>query len=221
MDTRQYLKESYIGLFIYLPGIIEEAFEPYLSVVLDNLVESLSDENENIRGLTLRVVKILIDRFGLKNTQLLLAPINDGLFNTNMRKRNSSINLTGDLLKVLYKSRNSQGEGGFFNVIYEETLASVYILKHDEYEIIKNTADNVWKENVSNTPKILKQILPTLVKKMIELMTYESGIEKLAQNTIKEYCGKYSDSVFYDFLEILDKRCKSVDPNFRGIFLSK
>ena len=46
---------------------------------------------------------------------------------------------------------------------------SVYILKHDEYEVIKNTADNVWKENVSNTPKILKQILPTLVKKLIEL----------------------------------------------------
>ena len=221
LDARQYMKESYIGLFIYLPAILEEKFEPYLSIVLDNLVESLSDESENIRGLTSRVVKILIEKFGLKNTQLLLAPINDGLFNNNMRKRNSSINLTGDLLKVLYKSRNSQGNESVFNTIYEETLASVYILKHDEYEVIKNTADNVWKENVSNTPKILKQILPTLVKKLIELMTFESGIQKLAHNTVKEYCGKYSDSVFYDFLDILEKRSKDEESNLRGIYLSK
>ena len=218
LETKQYLKESYIGLFIYLPGILDEAFEPYLSIMLDNLVESLSDENENIRSLTLRVVKIFIDKFGMKNTQLLLAPINDGLFNINMRKRNSSINLTGDLLKVLAKSR--QGTEGFLNAIYEETLASVYLLKHDEYEVIKNTADNVWKENVSNTPKVLKQILPVLVKKFIELMSMETGIEKLAKNTIKEYCGKYSDSVFYDFLEILERRGKLEEPNFRGIYLS-
>ena len=219
LETKQHLKESYIGLFIYLPAIMDEAFEPYLSIVLDNLVESLSDENESIRSLTLRVVKILIDKFGMKNTQLLLAPINDGLFNINMRKRNSSINLTGDLLKVLYKSRSGQGSEGY-NAIYEETLASVYVLKHDEYEVIKNTADNVWKENVANTPKVLKQLLPVLIKKLIELMSLETGIEKLAQNTIKEYCGKYSDSVFYDFLEILEKRSKVEEPNFRGIYLS-
>ena len=123
--------------------------------------------------------------------------------------------------KVLYKSRNSQGNESVFNTIYEETLASVYILKHDEYEVIKNTADNVWKENVSNTPKILKQILPTLVKKLIELMTFESGIQKLAHNTVKEYCGKYSDSVFYDFLDILEKRSKDEDSNLIVIYLSK
>ena len=99
-------------------------------MVLDNLVESLSDENESIRGLTLRVVKILIDRFGLNNTQLLLAPINDGLFNVNMRKRNSSINLTGDLLKVLYKTRSSGGKESVFNVIYEEAKYFIDVVQN-------------------------------------------------------------------------------------------
>ena len=80
VDPNIYMRESYIGLFVYLPGIMDEAFEKYLSSILDNLVESLADENESIRSLTLRVLRIFIEKYGHKKTHLLLIPINEGLF---------------------------------------------------------------------------------------------------------------------------------------------
>lgn len=79
-DEKTYIKESYIGLFIYLPGIMEDELGNYLNEVLEHLLESLADENENIRGLTLRALRILVEKYGYNKTDLLLIPINEGLF---------------------------------------------------------------------------------------------------------------------------------------------
>ena len=79
-DEKTYIKESYIGLFIYLPGIMEDELGIYLNEVLEHLLESLADENENIRGLTLRALRILVEKYGYNKTDLLLLPINEGIF---------------------------------------------------------------------------------------------------------------------------------------------
>ena len=89
----------------------------------------------------------------------------------NMRKRNSAISLTGDLIRVLARRISPDCQ-----LIYEELLASVYILRHDEYESVRNCAENVWKEGVVNKPKTLKLIMPTLVQKFMKLITMEEGI---------------------------------------------
>ncbi len=91
-----------------------------------------------------------------------------------MRKRNSAINLTGDLIRVLSRRVSPECQA-----IYEELLASVYILRHDEYESVRNCAENVWKEGVTNKPKTLKQIMPTLIQKFIKLIIKEDEIGKI------------------------------------------
>jgi hypothetical protein len=32
-----YIKEGYVGVFIYMPGIMERDFEPYVKDILDNI----------------------------------------------------------------------------------------------------------------------------------------------------------------------------------------
>jgi hypothetical protein len=44
------------------------------------ILNSIDHEKENIRNLAVRVIKILIQRFGHTNTNLLVEPVIEGLF---------------------------------------------------------------------------------------------------------------------------------------------
>ncbi len=78
LDTRNYVREGYIGIFVFVPVILKEKFQPYIKYVLENTVEYVSDEDEKTREISLRVLRILIQNFGVSDTELLFAPINDG-----------------------------------------------------------------------------------------------------------------------------------------------
>ncbi len=53
-------------MFIYIPKILDNKFEKYIDKVLQYIIESISDDNEQIRNLALRVIKIFIQKFALK-----------------------------------------------------------------------------------------------------------------------------------------------------------
>lgn len=92
----------------------------------------------------------------------------------NNRKRNSAIILAGDLIRIISKPLKNEKKP-----IFEELLASIYILRQDQYENARNCAENIWKEGVPNKPKTLKQILPILIKKLISLANLQNGIGKI------------------------------------------
>ena len=139
LDPRITVKEGYIGMFVYFPIILEESFSKYLKDVLDCIVESIAEENENLRNLSLRVVKIFIQKFGVIHQEVLLEPVNEGLFSTNWRKRHSSIQLMGEMLDALKSSNKDH----FLSLQMDRILVSVYILRHDDVDCIKVTATNV------------------------------------------------------------------------------
>ncbi len=78
LDNRNYVREGYIGIFVFVPVILKEKFQPYIKYVLENTVEYVSDEDEKTREISLRVLRILIQNFGITDTELLFSPINDG-----------------------------------------------------------------------------------------------------------------------------------------------
>ena len=41
MDKRNHMKESYIGMFVYIPKILENRFEPYIERVLTCIIDSI------------------------------------------------------------------------------------------------------------------------------------------------------------------------------------
>lgn len=59
-DDRSYLKEGYIGIFVFLPNILKDKFKKYIKTVLENTVEFVTHYNDKVRDITLRVLKILI-----------------------------------------------------------------------------------------------------------------------------------------------------------------
>ena len=86
-DKRAWIKEGYIGMFVFFPTILQDKFQVYLKVVLDKLQERLSDNEESIRKLALRVLGILIKRFAKTNIEMLLQPVKEGLFAESINKR--------------------------------------------------------------------------------------------------------------------------------------
>lgn len=90
------MKEGYIGLFVYLPLIMKGGFQIYIKAVLENIVEYVTYDFDKVRDVALRVLKIMIQHYGISDTELLMQPIMDGMFSTNWRKRNSAIVLSGE-----------------------------------------------------------------------------------------------------------------------------
>lgn len=146
MNITNFLYKSktirYIGMFVYFPVIMDTQFEKYIKEVLDYLSESISEENESIRGLVLRIVKILIQKFGFSHTETLLEPIRDCLLSPNWRKRNGAINLLGEMIDVL-RAKSSDSEISLVFKDYDFIITSVYILRYDNDEANKILATNV------------------------------------------------------------------------------
>lgn len=82
---KEWVKEGYIGIFIYTPLILRELFEPFINEVIAHVGELVSSEEEKVREISLRVMKILIQNFGATKTTLLMAPINKNFFSREWR----------------------------------------------------------------------------------------------------------------------------------------
>jgi len=210
-SNQVHIKESYIGIFAFLPAIMEEEFEPYISDVVDNIIDAISDENEIIRNLSIRVVKILIQRFGLKKTDILMDPAESGLFSPNWRRRASSVLLVGEMLEILQKSERRAGKDSDTDYagIFTRIVTSIHILKFDHSEHVKHTANQIWKTYVENTPKTLKQILPALIDKLVYILAEVEENVDMAEICIHEFGSKYAESMFRDIYAYLEKKKES------------
>ena len=145
-STQAHVKESYIGIFAFLPAIMEDEFEPYISDVVDNIIDTISDENETTRGLAIRVCKILIQRFGLKKSSILMDPAEAGLFSPNWRRRSSSVVLVGEMLEIIQRCERrglTKDLEADYNDKYNRIITSLHILKFDPSEHVKHTANAV------------------------------------------------------------------------------
>ena len=58
-----HLKESYLGVFIYLPMITGQRFKEFVYDVVDTVVTCIQEDNKKIRNLAIRSMKIIIKNF--------------------------------------------------------------------------------------------------------------------------------------------------------------
>jgi len=80
-SAEPHLRESYRSLFVYLPLSYED-FEKHLPLVLPIFYEGLCDETEEIRNLSMRVLKICTEKYGKSSTDKLLSFIIENIFST-------------------------------------------------------------------------------------------------------------------------------------------
>jgi hypothetical protein len=95
-----HLKEGYIGVFMSLPMIWREKFQESVEEVVNNISEFISHEEDSVRNITLRVLKIVIKNYGCEENELLYQTLNDNMMNVFWKRRNGAVILTGEMLSV-------------------------------------------------------------------------------------------------------------------------
>ena len=181
MDIAPHVKDGYIMMFIYMPAVFPEHFKDYIGEAVKPILRALADENEFVRETALKAGQRIVNMYADTAITLLLPQLEGGLFDDNWRIRYSSIQLLGDLLykisgvsgKMTTASANDddnfgteQGQKIITNMLGNDrrnrVLAGLYMGRSDVALMVRQSALHVWKVIVTNTPKTLREILPTL-----------------------------------------------------------
>merc|ERR1719453_1627797 len=70
-----------------------------------------------------------------------------------------------------------------------EILTSVYIVRSDEVQAVSQAANQFWKQVVPNTPRTVKELLPTLMGRLIESLA-DATKQRAAARCVGELVGK-------------------------------
>ena len=160
---------------------------------------------------------------GCRSLPLLLPAVEEGILNDTWRIRQSSVELLGDLLfKVAGTSGKVVVDGGSDDEgasteahgrAIEEALGQdrrnsilsvVYMVRSDVMLPVRQAAVHVWKSIVTNTPKMLKEIMPTLMRTLIESLSSTSADRRqVAGRALGELVRKLGDRVLPSIIPIL------------------
>eukprot|EP00899_Mesostigma_viride_P018162 jgi/Mesvir1/26347/Mv22521-RA.1 len=192
-SAKPHVREGYVGLFKYLPLSFRDQFEPHLTKVLPSIINCLADESELVRDASLKAGHVIVELYGKSSLTLLLPAVEAGVASDKWRIRHSSVELLGELLfNIAGTSGKIQHEGGSDDegastevhgrAILEtlglakrnELLATLYMCRSDTSLNVRQSALQVWKSIVANTPRTLKEILPVLMRTVIASLAAES-----------------------------------------------
>lgn len=217
-DSRDYIRESFLSVFVYLPIIMEDKFEKQVYKVINGIVESISHSKEGIRNLAIKSIKILIRRFLKKNIDILIAPFNEGAIAENSTKQNSSLILLGDIIDIL--NEEIQDKEKLYET-YPKLISIFYIMKNDLCGEVRITATNIFKTFVDNPQKCLKIVVNDLIDCFIDLFMRENDHHnQIANNGLKEFSYKYGDVFLSRVLSYVTyKKTQSDTKIKRGICL--
>ena len=193
-----YVREGFISLLVYLPATFGNRFAPYLAKSISPILAGLADESEFVRDISMKAGKIMIASYATKSVDLMLPELEAGMFNPAWRIRVSSTQLIGDLLfKVSgISSRADDEEGEEDNAVATEAqraalvqvlgqsrrdrvFAYLYVVRFDSFAMVRSSAINVWKALISNSPKTLKEILPSLTNCIITGLATRDSDQRL------------------------------------------
>ncbi|CAI6008265.1 unnamed protein product, partial [Closterium sp. NIES-65] len=229
------VRDGHLTLFKYLPLSFGAPFQNYLPQVLPAILDGLADESESVRDAALAAGHVLVQQYAISSLPLLLPAVEEGLFSDSWRIRQSSMELLGDLLfKVAGTSGKVVLEGGsddegasteaqgraILDVLgldrRNEVLAAVYIVRSDVSLSVRQSAVHVWKTIVANTPRTLKEIMPTLMRLLIDSLGSPSFERRqMASRAIGELVRKLGERVLPSVVPILSAGLKDPNPATR------
>lgn len=186
---RYSVREGVLWVLSFLPPALGPGFTPYLSDTLPVILAGLTDETESVREVALQAGQVLVSTHGKHHADELLPSLEAGLFDDSWRIRQSSVQLLGDLLYTIGGTKAvglaldnagdddaggrgvSRAELAINSVLgpkrRAKILASLYVIRSDTSAVVRQSALQVWKTVVSNTPRVLREVLPTLIEILI------------------------------------------------------
>ncbi|GFU29456.1 eIF-2-alpha kinase activator GCN1 [Nephila pilipes] len=235
MDIAPHVKDGYIMMFIYLPMVFKKEFTQYIGEIITPILKALADENEYVRDTALRAGQRIVNMYADTAITLLLPELERGLFDENWRIRYSSVQLLGDLLykisgvsgKMTTETADEddnfgtdQSHKAILGSLGEErrnrVLAGLYMGRSDVALMVRQAALHVWKVVVTNTPRTLREILPTLFSLLLGCLASNSYDKRqVAARTLGDLVRKLGERVLPEIIPILEKGLDSDRPDQR------
>ncbi|XP_045491112.1 eIF-2-alpha kinase activator GCN1 [Colias croceus] len=228
-DIAPHVKDGYIMMFIYMPGAFTDEFTPYIGQIINPILKALADENEYVRETALKAGQRIVNLYAESAITLLLPELENGLFDDNWRIRYSSVQLLGDLLyrisgvsgKMSTETASEddnfgteQSHKAIINALGPDrrnrVLAGLYMGRSDVALMVRQAALHVWKVVVTNTPKTLREILPTLFSLLLGCLASTSYDKRqVAARTLGDLVRKLGERVLPEIVPILERGLRS------------
>lgn len=234
-DIAPHVKDGYIMMFIYMPGSFPQEFTPYIGQIINPILKALADENEYVRDTALKAGQRIVNLYAESAVTLLLPELEKGLFDDNWRIRFSSVQLLGDLLyrisgvsgKMTTETASEddnfgteQSHAAIIRFLGAErrnrVLAGLYMGRSDVSLMVRQAALHVWKVVVTNTPRTLREILPTLFSLLLGCLASTSYDKRqVAARTLGDLVRKLGERVLPEIIPILERGLNSEQPDQR------
>lgn len=224
-DIAPHVKDGYLLMFIYMPSAFPEEFTQYIGHIIIPILKALADENEYVRDTALKAGQRIVNLYADTAIMLLLPELEKGLFDDNWRIRLSSVQLLGDLLfrvsgvsgkmstQTASEDDNFGTEQSHKAIIKHlgaerrnRVLAGLYMGRSDVSLMVRQAALHVWKVVVTNTPRTLREILPTLFGLLLGCLASKSYDKRqVAARTLGDLVRKLGERVLPEIIPILEK----------------
>ncbi|XP_033149137.1 eIF-2-alpha kinase activator GCN1 [Drosophila busckii] len=228
-DISPHVKDGYIMMFIYMPGAFPEEFTPYIGQIINPILKALADESEYVRDTALKAGQRIVNLYAESAVALLLPELEKGLFDENWRIRYSSVQLLGDLLyrisgvsgKMTTETASEddnfgteQSHTAIIRFLGDErrnrVLSGLYMGRSDVSLMVRQSALHVWKIVVTNTPRTLREILPTLFGLLLGCLASTSYDKRqVAARTLGDLVRKLGERVLPEIIPILESGLNS------------
>ncbi|EDV93917.1 GH19589 [Drosophila grimshawi] len=228
-DIAPHVKDGYIMMFIYMPGAFPEEFTPYIGQIINPILKALADESEYVRDTALKAGQRIVNLYAETAVALLLPELEKGLFDENWRIRYSSVQLLGDLLyrisgvsgKMTTETASEddnfgteQSHTAIIRFLGDErrnrVLSGLYMGRSDVSLMVRQSALHVWKIVVTNTPRTLREILPTLFGLLLGCLASTSYDKRqVAARTLGDLVRKLGERVLPEIIPILESGLNS------------
>uniref|UniRef100_A0A8C3MXS7 Uncharacterized protein n=1 Tax=Geospiza parvula TaxID=87175 RepID=A0A8C3MXS7_GEOPR len=229
VDIAPHVRDGYIMMFNYLPITFGDKFTPYVGPIIPCILKALADENEFVRDTALRAGQRIISMYAETAIALLLPQLEDGLFDDLWRIRFSSVQLLGDLLfhisgvtgKMTTETASeddnfgtAQSNKAIINALGVErrnrVLAGLYMGRSDTQLVVRQASLHVWKIVVSNTPRTLREILPTLFGLLLKFLASTCADKRtVAARTLGDLVRKLGEKILPEIIPILEDGLRS------------
>ncbi|XP_037092852.1 eIF-2-alpha kinase activator GCN1-like [Pollicipes pollicipes] len=234
-DIAPHVKDGYIMMFIYMPMVFQSEFTPYIGQIIPSILKALADETEFVRETALKAGQRIVNVYADTAVQLLLPELELGLFDDNWRIRFSSIQLLGDLLYRISgvsgkMSTETAGDDDNFGTEHSQqsiihilgverrnrVLSGLYMGRSDVALMVRQISLHVWKIVVPNTPRTLREILPTLFTLLLgHLASTSHDKRQVAARTLGDLVRKLGERVLPEIIPILERGLQSDEPDQR------
>ncbi|XP_068094819.1 stalled ribosome sensor GCN1 [Hyperolius riggenbachi] len=228
-DIAPHVRDGYIMMFIYLPITFGDKFTPYVGPIIPCILKALADENEFVRDTALRAGQRVITMYAETAIALLLPQLEEGLFDDLWRIRFSSVQLLGDLLfhisgvtgKMTTETASeddnfgtAQSTKAIISALGAErrnrVLAGLYMGRSDAQLVVRQASLHVWKIVVSNTPRTLREILPTLFTLLLGFLASTCADKRtIAARTLGDLVRKLGEKILPEIIPILESGLRS------------